>query len=855
MVNRYLVPIVAAVAILAAGPDLSFDTVQAQTLALEEIVVTARKREERLQDIPLSITAFTADQIDRAGFKTLEDIAMQTPGMQFNTDQAGSRPGRLFANIRIRGIEGSEFATLQTASLFVDGIFALQAAQSLSLMDLERVEVIKGPQSAQFARNSFAGAINYITSNPSLDEWSGKFQAEAGTHENHELQASIEGPIFENTLAFRLGVRTWKKGSQYTASDGGDQGEQTTEAISGMLYARPAENWTLKLRGFYQEDKDGAEANGFLQGRLNDTCTGTTVPGFDTDFNPITRSPTGFFCGVIPALGQPGAPAVDSNTSLFPQILAAQGNGSFLLDNLLNRQQFTNNGLDKSFPNLDGFGISRQMIRLSLVSEYEFDNGASIIATASYNDNDAGNFRDWDMTNVEAWYVTNPQSGDDKSFDIRAQSSGENRLRWLVGANYYEQEFLTSSNGGVFVHTCANFGASLFGSAFGERCDNPGLFPVAVDGGDFVEAWGVYGSLSYDIVDQLTLDLEARYQNDKRSDGVGVFSNTEKQFLPRVSLSYKPTEDMNIYGNWSIGKLPGVVNSNIIACSETVFTTTYIDPNTLQPSTASECDQFRARLGDAFGPVTPGQELQQIEFGIKATWFDGRLLTNVAAYHLKWDNQPFNAFVTVFRDDDGDGTPNTNPNFFPVSDAGSSKSRGFELESAFAVSDKWTVNYNLTYNKNKFTEFASGTASNVGVLGGRAGLENVELKGNSATRFPEWSWNLSSTYTDSLTTNWDWYLRGDVLYNGQAPAGLTNLSIIDNWYLVNAKVGIERESLRVEFFVNNVFDEKSWRGGAEFTDFSILDPGPGVIFDFSKLGIILLPQDKRTFGIRTSMRF
>ncbi len=212
-------------------------------------------------------------------------------------------------------------------------------------MDLERVEVIKGPQSAQFARNSFAGAINYITSTPSLDEWSGKVLAEAATHENHEVQASVEGPIFENTLALRLGLRSWNKGSQYTASDGGQQGGQTTEAISAMLYAKPSEEWSIKLRGFYQQDEDGPEANGFLQGRFNDTCTGTTVDGFDSDFNPITRSPTNFFCGVIPAPGKPGAPPVDSNTSLFPALAALAGQANFVVDNLFNHPQFVNNDL------------------------------------------------------------------------------------------------------------------------------------------------------------------------------------------------------------------------------------------------------------------------------------------------------------------------------------------------------------------------------------------------------------------------------------------------------------------------------------------------------------------------------
>ncbi len=220
MLKKYLATSVAVLTAIAVDPDLSISTAQAQSLALEEIVVTARKREESLQDIPLSVTAFTADQIDRAGFKNLEDISMQTTGMQFNNDLAGNRPGRLNANIRFRGVEGSEFSTLQTASLFIDGVFALQGAQSIALMDLERVEIIKGPQSAQFARNSFAGAINYITSTPSLDEYEGKFMVDAGTYDNYEVQASFEGPLIENKLAFRVAGRLYQRGSYFTATDG-----------------------------------------------------------------------------------------------------------------------------------------------------------------------------------------------------------------------------------------------------------------------------------------------------------------------------------------------------------------------------------------------------------------------------------------------------------------------------------------------------------------------------------------------------------------------------------------------------------------------------------------------------------
>ena len=767
--------------------------------------------------------------------------------MQFNTNIAGTRPGRLFQNIRIRGLEGGEFTaatSIQVASVFVDGIFALQAGQSLSLMGLERVEVLKGPQSAQFARNSFAGAINYITSTPSLDEFYGKMQIDAGTYDQYETQFSVEGPLVEDKLAFRLSTRLYNKGEMYTASDGGALGEQTSKSISAMLYAQPTENFDIKLRAYYQRDADGPNANAYLEGRVDDTCTGTSQPGLDPDLNPITISPVQFYCGEIPGPGGLPGLFVDSNTSLFPQILG-NTDPDILVRQLLNFQdQFRGIAPVTGAPKLDGFGLERNLIRISLVSTYEMDNGVMMTATAAYNENEANDFRDWDFTNTEAWYVTNPQKGDGKSFDFRVDSSQESDLRWMAGGNYFKQNFITSGGGGELVFTCGNFGA-LFGN--GENCDSPFFAAVPVDGGDTVDTWGVYGSASYDI-GSITLDLEARYQQDKCGDGISDFQVTYKQFLPRATISYKPTDDMNIYANYSIGRLPGVVNGNIINCNDNPYTTPFISTVTGQPSTSSECEQYREQLGDAFGPFTPEQKLESWELGVKSTWFDGRVLFNIAGYWYDWANQPTNTFATLFLDDDLDGVPNTNPNFNPVADAGSSKSYGVEIESAFVFADGWTTNVNVTYNKNEFTNFIPATASATATFG-----QNVNIKGNRSSRFPKWSGNISTQYTQPLIGEWDYYVRADIAYNGAHVAGLTNLATIGDYALVNARFGLERDNLRTEFFIKNLFDEDSWRAGSEFTDFSLID-APGV-FDFTKLGVILIPQDRRTFGARVSYSF
>jgi iron complex outermembrane receptor protein len=160
-----------AVSALQTGPAFAQDSGQKGSASLEEIVVTARRRSESLQEIPLSISAFTAQDIREAGFQDLGDIADQTAGIVYNSRSNQGFQGRVNSNVVIRGAQiNSSLPHVQTTSLFIDGIFSLGGINSMPLNDLERVEVIKGPQSAFFGRNTFAGAVNYITKTPSLDE-------------------------------------------------------------------------------------------------------------------------------------------------------------------------------------------------------------------------------------------------------------------------------------------------------------------------------------------------------------------------------------------------------------------------------------------------------------------------------------------------------------------------------------------------------------------------------------------------------------------------------------------------------------------------------------------------------------
>ena len=255
-------------------------------------------------------------------------------------------------------------------------------------------------------------------------------------------------------------------------------------------------------------------------------------------------------------------------------------------------------------------------------------------------------------------------------------------------------------------------------------------------------------------------------------------------------------------------------------------------------------------MGDRAQPFTPQQQLDAYEIGIKSTLFEGRATFNIAAYSYKWKNQPFNTFVTVVRDDNGDRIPNANVNFFPVQTPGSSRTKGIEVEAAFVPAEGWNIQANATYNKNKFIEFFTALDAQTLTLGGAPNTQ-VNVAGNRSSRFPKWSGNLSTSYTGAFTSDWDWFARGDLVYNGSAVTGLTNLATVKSWINVNARVGVEQDDFRIELFVKNLFDTDRWAAGQEITDFTIRFPP----FDFTKLGIILLPQDKRQFGIRSSINF
>jgi iron complex outermembrane receptor protein len=175
----------------------------AESVGLEEITITARKVEENLMSVPIAITAFSAKDIENANIKQLNDVMLRTPSFNFVNQQGGSgRNDRSTNALVFRGLYlGSNIGLSAGGSLFIDGA-PVVGSQPPAINDVERIEVLKGPQSAYFGRNTFAGAINFVTRDPSTS-FKGRLNAEASSWQSYDTSVSVEGSLTEHALRAR----------------------------------------------------------------------------------------------------------------------------------------------------------------------------------------------------------------------------------------------------------------------------------------------------------------------------------------------------------------------------------------------------------------------------------------------------------------------------------------------------------------------------------------------------------------------------------------------------------------------------------------------------------------------------
>jgi iron complex outermembrane receptor protein len=250
MQNHSILSVAAAVALaLSLTPaEQAFAQAAASDGGLTEVVVTARKREETLINAPLSVQAFSAIQLQAAGVNDLRSL-QTVAGFTFPAQIGTAAAGRAFGNLIFRGLAGdSALPQDSSGSLFIDGVYISGGLSSVNLADLERAEVLKGPQNAYFGRSTFGGLVNLITRNPST-RFQGKANAELTDRGTNNFDLALEGPLFGDKVRGRLMLLSNHKAGQYRATDGGILGEENTKSVTGTLYATPSENLWVRVHG------------------------------------------------------------------------------------------------------------------------------------------------------------------------------------------------------------------------------------------------------------------------------------------------------------------------------------------------------------------------------------------------------------------------------------------------------------------------------------------------------------------------------------------------------------------------------------------------------------------------------
>lgn len=562
-------------AALACSPGMAW-------AQIDEIVVSVRKKAENLQDVPMSVTAFDADKIARQGIRNVTGVAKYTPSIQFDESFAQSD-----TRIVVRGL--SPTRGRQNIALLVDGIDVSSEAITSSggsllvntrLIDIERIEVVLGPQMALYGRSAFNGALQYVTKNPT-PEFAAEIRADVNAEEGYELIGNLSGPIFGDTLGYRINATWWEqegfyKNSITNESVGGNEGY----GLALTLQSNIGENWSLKFRTEYTDDESQPSAQAFLL--FNDLLE-TPQEAFDagvavcdqalvdtlSDWNNPNPPPGGqgvpgnnqawldralrtIDPAAIPAyLEAFGADALDPTSENF-QI---PGGGSYCQEYLTGRTGQIPDADDLQValmpnpltPGKDFAGFDRELLRLSLVAEWASDR-FTFTSLTGFTDDENTETQDsnayafpadnpFRVGNVNTFAFDNAKTTQQISQDFRFTTTLDGPLNGTIGGLYWTEEVDNTSQS----ITAQGSGTHCFWNSVtgqlnpvdaNDGCtgytDTP-VAPYQVGAAPFrrpspadreTDHWSVYGSIDVQFLETWTLTFEGRYNDeDVRVDG------------------------------------------------------------------------------------------------------------------------------------------------------------------------------------------------------------------------------------------------------------------------------------------------------------------------------------------------
>lgn len=733
-----------AAAIVLVGGSLFASTAAAQTEQhagpmLDEVIVTAQKRVESLQDVPISVTSVSAEKMAEAGIDRIEDLAVYVPNLSMAENGIGT-------SIYLRGIgSGINQGFEQSTGMYVDGIYHGRAQLSRApFLDLARVEVLRGPQPILFGKNSISGAISMVTATPG-DEFEGSVTAlYEADHDEIESQLVLSGPI-SDTVGARLAVRYRELGGYMeNAHLGRDEADREELAIRGTLTWDATENLNLTLK---------AETGSF-------DVTGRDIEIID-DFPSVNPAFGGLNYSQIQSLvfGQP------SEVLNVEQDFKRSSNGDH-----------SNNDTDNVTLKVDYAIGDHTFTSVSGYLSYEYDEHC-----------------DCDFSAASVLTVPLQEEYDQFSQELRLTSPGGETLDYIVGLFYQTNDL-------NFDEVIGIPSDSILIPAVNGRIPGGGT-AIASTGATRAftqdsDIWAVFAQATWNINEQWRLTVGGRYTaEDKEGTRQIVLRNLDGSVVSDPTQAFLASA---VYGG--LFNLQLVDHDLTGSRDESSFTpqlTLQYDwsDSTMVYGTAST--GFKSGGYDARGNVVPGttnplvadptkgsweyedEEATSFEIGSKSRLGGGVAELNTALFFTTYDDLQ----VSIF-----DGRLG-----FLVDNAAEAEITGVEIDGRWAMSENLTLSGSLAWIDFEFTDFANGQCNFLEVQSGACSADGtISYKGRTNQYVADWSGTLSGDYSIPLGTALEARATLDLVYSDDyhTSQNLDPTVIQDSYWLANARVSL-----------------------------------------------------------------
>jgi iron complex outermembrane receptor protein len=683
-------------------------------LTVQEITVTARRRAESLQTTPVAVTALSGAALETRGAESIDALSQYVPNLQF--DGAAALSGGAYnATIFIRGIGQNDFAIFSDpgVAMYVDGVYLGRSIGGvMDALDLERVEVLRGPQGTLFGRNTIGGAVNIISKQPT-SELAGELAVTAGRFDRLDARGILNLPLSDNFLTRWTVARISRNGYARRLTDGKDLGDK--DALVGRVQA----SWQAS------ESVDVSLA-----------FDGTRVRQNSAPLTLIDVTQTGTpFLNLYNALVAPNLGIITAPNGV-RTVNASWETGD--IDSTWAGAQTVNN--------LDTRGAA-------LTVDWSLGQGLAIKSISAYRNLDALFIRDGD--NTPFTYRETVNDDQQHQFSQELQLSGvsfNDRFNWLLGAYYFDENATEHGKADLAIGTFSALEALVL-PAGTTWCGLPGANPrpiatcppplrfggagnpnnIGVDVGVNLftrvanESTAFFGQGTYKLTDRLSTTIGLRWTQDRKrlqlihrreASGAYVvgapgtqdtFRDDWSQMTPKAGLEFQATPDVLLYASYAKGYKSGGFNGRPLSGIQEVLTP--YDPETVK----------------------------SYEVGAKTAWLDRRVTANLALFYNDYKDMQL--------------TINATPQNF-VRNAGAAEIQGAELEIVSRLARGLDFNFSAGYLDSKYTELDPQLAT----------LNPPLLLGMHLVKAPTWTLSTGLQYAFAISDAGHLTLRGDWSY-------------------------------------------------------------------------------------------